>query len=244
MTFLICFLISLSFPYSKYLKSNNAFSCKKVNYKISLCSLWLIAFLGISINAFSQDFLSLEEHQLLESELKLAKTPQLYFIFDFKKKEILIKSKGAILKELKIDAVRFWGQHVKPEPYTLIKKSALLKPKREEIKPKKEEDTEETTGTFDIKALELSDMPSSYRLTLKKGIVITIRPTPEGIFSTIFNAVSLANWYLSRPLLTLWNYLMGKPFTAVYLTLQKEDARSLYWSFTEGAESIIYNPYP
>jgi len=210
----------------------------------SLCSLWLIAFLGISINAFSQDFLSIEEeHQLLESELKLAKTPQLYFVFDLKKKEILIKSKGAILKELKIDTVRFWGQPVRPEPYTLIKKSTLLKPKREEIKPKKPEETE-GTEIFDIKALELSDMPSSYRLTLKKGIVITIRPTPEGIFSTIFNAVSRANWYLSRPLLTLWNYLMGKPFTAIYLTLQKEDARSLYWSFTEGAESIIYNPYP
>lgn len=205
-----------------------------------LLSFFLTFF--ISIDAFSQDLLSLEEEtKLLESELKLAKTPQLYFVFDLKRHGILIKSKGVILKELKIDTVRFWGPFIKPKSYTLVKKSSLLKPKREEIKPKKPEE-EEDAGTFDVKALELSDMPSGYRLTLDEGIIITIRPLAEGLFSTIFNTVSYASWYLSRPFLTLWNYLSGKPFTAIYLILQKEDARSLYWSFAEGAKSIIYNP--
>lgn len=200
----------------------------------------------IGINAYSQDIANLyEEQELLKSELKLAKTKHLYFVFDLRKKKVSIKSIGITLKEMGIEDMRFWGKPLEPEVYMLLKKSALMKPKREKIEPKKEEDN----GKFEIKALELSDMPKRYRLTLSKQIdqhreviIITIRPVTQGFISTLSNILSLTGWYITRPLFTIWYYLKDKPFTSIYLTLQEEDVRSIYWSFTEGAESIIYNP--
>lgn len=205
-----------------------------------LINLFIIFF--ISINVPAENISGLEkESQLLESELKLAKTPYIYFILDLQNKVIFIKSRGMTLREIKIEDMRFWGNPVNTKPHILLKKSSLFKPSREEIEPKNAKETKETEK-FEIKALELSDMPTSYRLRFDEGIVISIRPKANGVISTLHNALRRFNWYLSRPILTLWNYLRKKPFTAIYITLEKEGARSLHWSFTEGSESIIYNP--
>lgn len=201
----------------------------------------------IGLNAYCQDISNLyEEQQLLKSELRLAKTKHLYFVFDLRDKKVSIKSTGITLKEMGIEDVRFWGKPIEPVVHILLKKSALMKPKREKIEPKKEEGD---NGKFEIKALELSDMPKRYRLTLSKQknwsqgeVMITIRPATKDITSVISNTLSFTGWYITRPLLTIWYYLKDRPFTSIYLTLQEEDARSIYWSFTEGAEGIIYNP--
>jgi len=181
------------------------------------------------------------ENQLLKSELELAKKPHIYFIFDLENATISLKSRGMEFKKMKIEDIKLWGRPVNTKPYTLLKRSSLFTPKREKIKPKKAEETKETK-TFEIKALELEDMPASYRLTLDEGIVISVRAKSSGVFSALSNAVYRINWYLSRPILTLWNSVRNKPFTAIYITLTKEDARSLYWHFPEGTRSIIYNP--
>lgn len=199
------------------------------------------------INVYSQDIRYVyEERELLKSELKLAKTKHLYFVFDLRNKKVSIKSTGITLKEMGIEDVRFWGKPLEPVVHILLKKSALMKPKRQKIEPKKEE---EEDGRFEIKALELSDMPKRYRLTLSRQtnqpggeVLITIRPVTRGLISTIPRALSITGWYITRPILTIWYYLKDRPFTSIYLTLQEEDVRSIYWSFTEGAESIIYNP--
>jgi hypothetical protein len=183
------------------------------------------------------------ENRLLESELKLAKKPQIYFIFDLKTRTIFLKSRGITFKELRIKNIEFWGYPVDTSPHTLIKRSTLFEPDREKIKPKKPQDKEtKKTEKFEIEALELEDMPTSYRLTLNESIVISVRSKSSGVISTLSNTIHRINWYLSGPILTLWNYLREKPFTAIYITLGKEDARSLYWHFYEGTESVIYNP--
>ena len=148
-----------------------------------------------------------------------------------------------MLKEMKIEDIKFWGRPLDTKPRTLLKKSSLFEPKREKIEPEKSQEKETTdTSSFEVKALELKDMPTSYRLVFHESIFISIRPKATGIISKLYNTGRYISWYLSRPILTVWNSIRSKPFTAIYLTVNEEDARSIYWSLTENSESIIYHP--
>lgn len=178
-----------------------------------------------------------ENNRLLESELKLAKKPQLYFIFNLKEKKIYFKCRGITLKELKIEKVKLWGQYPDLKDYALLKKTTLFKPKRKEINP---EDKEEEN--FELDALELDDMPANFSMVLFEGIDISVRQKPEGFFSGLRSAYSYTTWHITRPLITTWYAVQGKPFTSIYITLSKKDAQSLYWSFYEGLAGIIYYP--
>ncbi len=189
-----------------------------------------------------------DEINLLEAELKVAKKPVIYFIFNLKDKEILLKSRGILLKKMKIEDIRFWGGTVDAAPRAMLKKSALFKePKRVNIDPnkaKEETSTDTTTnttpGTFDIEALELKDMPTTYRLEFHEGIFISISPKGKGFLSGLLKMSSYTGWYVSRPILTIWNSIKGSPYTSIYLVLNEEDARLVYWSLEEKSENIIY----
>ena len=74
------------------------------------------------------------------------------------------------------------------------------------------------------------------RLTLGQGIHIAVRPEPEGFFSRWWERAHYAGWYLTRPFLTVWNYMLGRPYTALYLRIAAQDARALYWACRDGAE--------
>ena len=213
--------------------------------KAFLCFLLALFFaVTISTEAMSKNAAGLEDKTLLlESELELAKKPHIYFIFDLKNRGIFLKSRGVMLKEMKIEDMKFWGRPLDTKPRTLLKKSSLFEPKREKIEPEKSKEKETTdTSSFEVKALELKDMPTSYRLVFHESIFISIRPKATGIISKLYNPGRYISWYLSRPILTVWNSIRGKPFAAIYLTVNEEDARSIYWSLTENSESIIYHP--
>ncbi|MEK7238660.1 MAG: hypothetical protein AAB012_04115 [Nitrospirota bacterium] len=213
--------------------------------KAFLCFLLaLFSAIAISTEAMSKNAAVLEDKTLLlESELELAKKPQIYFIFNLKNGEIFLKSRGVMLKKMKIEDTKFWGRHLDTKPRTLLKKSTLFEPKREKIEPQKSREEETTdTSSFEVKALELKDMPTSYRLVFHESIFISIRPKATGIISKLYNTGRYISWYLSRPLLTVWNSIRNKPFTAIYLTVNEEDAQSIYWSLTENSKSIIYHP--
>lgn len=213
--------------------------------KAFLCFLLALFFaITISTEAMSKNAAGLEDKTLLlESELELAKKPHIYFIFNLKNGEIFLKSRGVMLKEMKIEDMKFWGRPLDTKPRTLLKKSSLFEPKREKIDPEKSKEKETTdTSSFEVKALELKDMPTSYRLVFHESIFISIRPKATGIISKLYNTGCYISWYLSRPILTVWNSIRSKPFTAIYLTVNEEDARSIYWSLTENSESIIYHP--
>jgi hypothetical protein len=203
---------------------------------ICLCNA-LLAAASVSAN----DILDLSnENELLESELALAQKAQVYFIFNLKDKKIYIKTRGASMRELSIDQVKGWNLPTSVKPHPLLKKSSLFKPRREDIKPQEKETA--ITDKFEIDALELDDMPSRFNLILDDGVVITVRPRPGGILSYLETRGSSLGWYISRPLLTLWGFLGKRPHSSLYISMEKTDAQSLYWSFYEGSQCIIYKP--
>ena len=183
-----------------------------------------------------------EENQFLEAELNLAKKPNIYFVFDLEKKMVEIKVRGTTLREFPIEGVRLWGSPPVVSYSKLIKKTALLKPKRKEIKPKKEKDSDEEQDTFQIEALELKDMPSSYKLLFDNGMRLLVSPKPEGFFGWIAHALRTTLWYVVRPLESAINMLLKRPFYALRIEVSKDDARRIYWAFPEGNEAILYNP--
>jgi hypothetical protein len=201
--------------------------------------------------AISRDISGIENKtDLLSSELALAKKPIIYFIFDLGEKEVLLKSRGIVLKEMKIENVQYWGGPVDASPQLMLQKSALFKePKRVTIDPTKAKEEETSTnttpkapGAFDIEALELKDMPTTYHLEFSKGVFISVRPKASGFVSGLYSFANYAGWYLSRPILTIWHSIKGRTYISIYLTMSEEDARSIYWSLVENSENIIYMP--
>lgn len=210
-----------------------------VRFVIILICLCNALFAAARVSA--DDILDLRhENELLESELALARKAQVYFIFNLKDKNIYLKTRGASMRELPINQVRGWNLPASVKPHPLVKKSSKFKPRREEIYPGGKETA--TTDTFEIDALELADMPSRYNLILDDNVVITVQPKPGGILSYLENSGYSLGWYISRPLLTLWGALAKRPHSYLYISMEKTDAQSLYWSFYEGSQCIIYNP--
>jgi len=223
-----------------------------MKYFLRLLPILFFIPLSLFADAAAQDASSVEsETRLLVSEMSLAKKPIIYFVFDLKKKEILLKSRGIVLRGMKVEDVRFWGEPVDVSPRPLVRKSALFKePERVNIDPNKakEEETSPppTTGTapgaFDVEALELKDMPTSYYLEFREEIFVSVRPKAAGFVSKLYAAASFAGWYASRPILTIWNSLKGKPFTSIYLSMDEDDARTIYWALVEKSENILVQP--
>lgn len=200
--------------------------------------LLFISLLAGSASAGDDKDKYIRENRLLEEELALARKPDIYFVFNLKEKKACIKARGIPLRELQINDFRFWGSPVSGNVYRLKKKSTFIKPGREVIKPgeSKEKDN------FEIDALELADMPSRYTLVLEGGVNIFIRPQTEGILSGIGNFFHTSMRFLIRPLSMLWYALRGKPYTAIDIILDRNDARAVYWSLSEGSGAIIYPP--
>jgi len=174
--------------------------------------------------------------QFLETELSLASSSTLYFIVDIGEKKIDLKAKGIFLRTWKIEKIRLWGDPVLSNPVSLVKKSALFPPKREEIKPS--ETVEE--ASFELEALELKDVPSSHTLSLEGNISINIRPKSKGWTSFLGKIGHSLRWHLFPPLKTLWTKMKKKSFTAFDITLEnKEESKSFYWAVGKNSPFII-----
>ncbi len=213
-----------------------------MRHVLILLSLYTVFNLFLSLPAHSVTTEEIDmENRLLEAELRLARKPKIYFIFDLKNRVISLKSKGIMFKELRIEDKKIWGYPVEIEPIILLKKTALFPPKREKIKPKKSE-KDKHSSKFEIKALELEDMPSNYTLVFEKDVIISVRAESEGLAGEVLEILTQIRWYIATPIIGLWNFIRNKPYTAIYITLGKEDARSLYWHLPEGTENIVYNP--
>jgi hypothetical protein len=175
----------------------------------------------------------------LKEEYSLAKTPALYFVFDLNGKSIVLKSKGMVIQDWKIKSVHSWGGQPLLKTLTLIKKSTLFPPKRKKIKPGEAEEG----GTFELEALELKDMPSTYALYLSEGIYIYIRSNPKKFISGVRSIGHFFNWYLWVPLRNLGHKLRKRPFIAIDIKLaDKEESQALYWALAEGTKGFVYNP--
>jgi len=197
-----------------------------------------VAFIASPVFAGDDKGMYIRESRLLNEELKLSRKPDIYFVFDLKGKMIYIKSRGITLKELLIKEYNFWGSPVSVNAYRVKEKSAFIEPEREMIKPGEIK----INDKYKVDAFELSDMPSRYTIILDSGVAIYIKPLTEGIFSGISNVSYSSVRFLTRPILTLWNVLKGKPYTAIDILLDKNDARAIYWSLTENSNTIIDTP--
>ena len=179
-----------------------------------------------------------KENLLLKEELALAKTPFLYFIFDLGNRNLLLKSRGMILREWKIEKVQWWGGLTPLQAVPLAKKSTLFPPRREKIRP-----GESDEGEFELEAMELKDMPASYVLVMEGGPVIYIRPKGDDFFSRLGNIRPLLKWYLWIPVKGLWQKARKRGFSALNLRLASpQDAQALYWAMQEGGKSLFYRP--
>ena len=207
-----------------------------VFYKLLLLCLFLAQ--GVEAAPLPELDRLVRENNLLKSEQQLAKTPQVYVLFNLVEKKIFIKARGTVLKELSIDSLRTWGASIQVKPMTLLKKDALIEPERKEIKPAKE--GEETTS--ELQALQVGDMPARYRLSLDDTLRLYVRPKAEGTLSTLLNVLSsLKSYLIIKPLGTLWYALRGESFTEIVIYLSENDARSLYWAFQEGYGCVIWS---
>jgi hypothetical protein len=174
--------------------------------------------------------------QALRLELELAKYPALYYLVDFSGHQILLKSRGMVLKEWRIESIRRWGDALSPMAFALEKKSSFFPPRRAKIKP----GTDEEEGSFELDALELKDMPSSFVLYLSGGVRVYIRPKPRNLVSRIGGLVRFLAWNLWVPWKNLGHEMRGKPFAAIDLSFSStEDAQSLYWSLADGTKGLI-----
>jgi hypothetical protein len=179
------------------------------------------------------------KNALWQSEYLLARTPQIYLIFDLSEKKVLIKAKGLVLRELPIESYSVWGTPVQPKLLPLISKSALLKPKRAELKPAQKDENNSPV----LQALQVEDMPARYRLNFAGGIRIYVRPESEGALLSLANLFSsLKSHLFIRPIGFLWNKLSGENFIEIAVYLKEKDAKSLYWAFQEGFTCIIWRP--
>jgi len=177
------------------------------------------------------------ENQLLETELRIAATPQIYFVFDLKDNKVCLKARGRILKEFRMKGIRSWGRTSGARATTLVEKSTLFPPKRGLITPNTK-DAEEAR----VETLELKDMPASFTLVMDKEMWIAVRPEPAGVLSWLWSVHYPIRWYLTRPVLTVWHAARRRSFTSMEIVLNEDDARALYWSFLEGMAAIVYSP--
>jgi hypothetical protein len=192
---------------------------------------------------------TLLENQHLASELALAGKPLFYLVFDLASSRVQLKARGRTFRSWEIRSLSFWGTGVPPTPLKLEGKSALFAPHRVTIEPIPAEETAaeaDSSGeisvpdTFEVEALELPDMPSSYSLSLSEGVRISVSPTARGLIARIRRLLHGAWWNATLPLRALWWRIWGKPFVAVELVLEREDARALYWAFPEGSSALIH----
>jgi hypothetical protein len=204
----------------------------------------------------------LVQDQFLREELALARTPSLYFVILLKSRLISLRAGGVTLREWKIAGLRFWGTAPRLAALTLEKKSTLFPPKRKEIVPTLEEQApeekpageeeknksnkeqkkeEQASQSFELDALELKDMPSTFIFFLSDGSRVYFRPSAHKFFPLIASFGHSLSWYLWVPLKNLAFRLRKRPFSAIDIRLDTgEDAQSMYWAIPDGTKGLIF----
>jgi len=178
-------------------------------------------------------------HALLQAEYELVKSGKLFLLFDLQEKQIQLKGSGLVLESWPIEHVRTWGHPTVTAAAALVRKTSFDDPERDVqvVRPAVAE-----TGITLPKAFEVGDMPTRYRLHLENGTVISVRPLAEPWLARLQNLGTLPVWYLSRPLISGWNSLRGSPYNEIALSMTAQDARMLYWAFSENTLCLIRLP--
>jgi hypothetical protein len=213
-------------------------------------SLVVLLLLAIAVPVYADESLAEYEtaNRLLRAELELARTKQLYFICDLKERHLRFKTAGITLAELPISGLRIWGRLPASQMRTVAAKTAPFSPRREKVgqiaEEKKEVEKKEEGKPFEIKALEIGDMPTFFTIIFNDGLRIVVRPVSEGGLSRLQEKSHLFFWFLSRPLISDWNFFQGKAYTELHLTMPAKDVQLLYWSLAESSPFLLDMPPP
>jgi hypothetical protein len=198
-----------------------------------------------------------QTNRLLQAEFELAKSQKLYFIFDLPASEILYRVSGVTVARLPILSLRNWGRPADGIAYTLIRRSARKEPEREKIAiPDGTEEAKPATPppppkpgeapkAPELQALEINDMPTEYVLQLDDGTLLSVRSTlPEkaDYKEKIRYYTDKYSWFVTRPLISIWQHRQGNTYNEMLLTLPEREARMLYWSFQEGGRCLVHWP--
>lgn len=198
--------------------------------------------LGVPASASEQpSLIDLErDNSLLQAEYDLSKNGKPYLLVDLQEQRLQLKVNGLPLEQWHIDGYRSWGYPSAMPAVVLESRSSLGEPERDVQIVRSGESAKPSEQTF--KALELEDMPRAYRLRLANGTVISVRPTAGNWIAKLYRSFSVPAWYLSRPLISSWNFLRRSPYNELALVMPTEDARRLYWAFSEGTPCLIRRP--
>lgn len=182
------------------------------------------------------------ENAALESEIALAKKKDNYLIFDLAKMRVEVRSQGLVLKSIGIAELRIWHEYKSmPRTYLLLAKEASGEPKRNVIKPKSADEAKPeppkplAQETFDVQAMEIDDMPTSYRLTLDGGLRLYVRQSGGWLRDT---AHTMA-WYMGQSFSAGWSKLRGRQYDSIEMSLAERDAQALYWAFLVNTSCIV-----
>jgi len=182
-----------------------------------------------------------QDNALLQAELRLAKSGSTYLLIDLQERRLQLKTSGLVLQSWGIDRYRRWGQPSALPVSIMESKSSFDEPEREVQVVNATEPSEDNVRK-PFRALELTDMPTAYRMRLVNGTEITVRPTPVGRLGRIYDVFAVPTWYLSRPLISSWSFLRSSPYNELALSMSDQDARKLYWAFSEGTPCLIRLP--
>ncbi len=200
------------------------------------------------------------QDKFLREDLALAKTSSLYLVILTKSRTMSLRAGGLTLREWKLAGVHSWGTAQPLESLSIARKSTLSPPKRTEIIPQTEEQAEQALAeaaksvrkkegkkeeqkaqSFELDALELKDMPSSYIFFMSEGTSLYFRPRAVKFLPRVASFGHNLSWYFWVPLKNLRYRLKKQPFSAIDLTMEApEDCQSVYWSLAEGAKVLIF----
>ena len=222
-----------------------------------ILTILLTLFLCVPVAARDEAAELVQTNRLLRAEFELAKSQQLYFLFDLPAASIQFRVSGVTVAELPILELRSWGRPTDGLAYTLTKRTASKEPKREQIAiPDGKEEPKpaaplpppkpgEPPRAPELQALEIADMPTEYDLRLDDGTLLAIRsalPATAGFKEKFRHYLGRYTWYISRSLLSISHHRQGNAYNEMLLTLPAREARMLYWSFQEGGRCLVRWP--
>lgn len=188
----------------------------------------------------------LRDQAVLTAEYGLARSPGFYFVLDVPGKTLDLRARGMVLKSWSLRSMRFWGHPAFQGAVELKSKSTLRVPERIVVRPPGEGEpataaAESGPDGFEVDALELKDMPESFRLEFDNGFHVAVRSVQAARRAPLGMAVHAWKWHVALPITSFLG--LGKKGSKAWLELvfeDKRDAQAIYWHFTEGINGLIF----
>ncbi len=185
-----------------------------------------------------------KDQAALTAEYGLARSPGFYFVLDVAAKTLDLRARGMVLKSWPLRSMRFWGHPAFQGAVEMKTKSALRVPERIVVRPPGEGGrsvVETPSDGFEVEALELKDMPESFRLEFDNGFHVAVRSAHAVRRGLVGRAVNAWKWHVALPVIS---YLgLGKKGSKAWLEIvfeDKKDAQAIYWHFFEGIHGLIF----